>query len=79
MTGLLYVGIIGTAIVLVAALVNLVVVRADSPRYRLESVGTYNGGAEVKKLVKDPSRINSLLVFGASLQLVAVIWQAASS
>ena len=77
--GPLILGSLGAAVVLVAALVHVLVVRADSPRYKLELSNTYDGGTDFKRLVRDLSLINVILVFGASLQLAALLWQATSS
>jgi hypothetical protein len=78
MTGPLVLGVLGAVVVLAAALINSFVVRADSPRYKLHLLNTYNQGADVKKMVQDMSRINRFVVLGASLQLAAIIWQASS-
>jgi hypothetical protein len=76
--GPLVLGVVGAALVFLAVLVNLIVVRADNPRYKLNLLDTFNGGAEVKRLVRDMGRINILIVFGAAIQLAAVVWQAAA-
>lgn len=69
-------GIVGAAVVFVATVVNFIVVRADSPRYKLNLLNTYSGGAEVKRMVQDQGRITAALMLGAALQLAAIIWQA---
>jgi len=77
MSGPLVLGVIGAGFVFISALLNVLIVRADSPRYKLDLLNTYDQGAEVKKMVRDVSRINCLVAVGASMQLAAVIWQAA--
>jgi hypothetical protein len=78
MEGPLVLGIIGAALVFAAALVSLAVVRADSPRYKLDLLDTWDGGAQVKRMVQDIGRINAVIMLGAALQLAAILWQATS-
>jgi hypothetical protein len=78
MKGPLILGSVGAAFVLVAALVHMLVVRADSPRYKLELSNAYDGGTDFKRLVRDLSLINAIALFGASLQVAALLWQVTS-
>lgn len=79
MSGPLILGSVGAGIILVAALANLLLVQAKSPRYHLELSNAYDGGTDFVRLVRDLSLINGILIVGASVQLVALIWQATSS
>ena len=79
MNGPLILGSIGAGLVLLSALTNLLLVRAKSPRYHLELSNAYDGGTDFVRLVRDLSLINGVLVVGASVQLIALIWQATSS
>jgi uncharacterized membrane protein len=79
MHGPIILGFVGAAIVLFAMVLNLCIVRADSPRYKLDQIDTYDGGAEVKLMVQDLGRINVLLMLGAALQFAALMWQSFSS
>lgn len=69
-------GIVGAAVVFAATVVNFLIVRADSPRYKLDLLNTYDGGAEVKRMVQDQGRITAALMLGAALQPAAIVWQA---
>jgi len=79
MSGPLILGSVGADIILIAALTNLLLVQAKSPRYHLELTNTFDGGTDFVRLVRDLSLINGILIVGASVQLVALIWQATSS
>lgn len=73
--GPIILGVGGAAIAFVALALNVVLLKPDSDRYRLDLENAYDGGSNVRQLVIDQGRLTLLAAFGAGLQLVALIWE----
>ncbi len=76
MPGPLILGLVGGALVALAAFLTWVLIKPDRSRYQVGRTVGYNGDQPgLRQLVIDQGRLVLLGFVGSALQLVALIWQ----